>query len=151
MYYGLTFSSGNESLQVVMNTAGLKFYARATNGGAFGPWKLVCGGEVSGGGDDVLTADRAEVANKAYQLAAPMTITFAGAVNGEVSFDGSTNVVANLTGNTSGGGGGVSEDRVREMCRQVIIEEIGTDKYPYKLIEQAIIDAINEHFKRDHK
>lgn len=150
MYYGLTFSSGNESLQVVMDTAGLRFYARATSGGVFGPWKLVCGGEASGGGDDVLTADRAEVANKAYQLAAPMTITFAGAVNGEVSFDGSTNVVANLTGNT-GGGSGVSADTVREICRQVITEELGTGKYPYKLIEKAINDAIAEHFQRDHK
>lgn len=154
MYYGLTFSSGGESLQVVMNTSGLRFYARASNGGAFGPWKLVCGGDGEDGGsgegsDSGTTVARADVANKAYKLASPITISFRGDVTGDVTFDGSTNVVANLSG--GGGGGDVAEDKVREVCRQVIADELGTGKYPLKLIEKAIFDAIDAHFERFHK
>lgn len=145
MFYGLTFSSGSESLQVVMDTAGLRFYARATNGGAFGSWKLVCGGddESGEGGSDAITAARAEVANKAYKLAVPMTISFTGDVSGDVTFDGSANVTANLSGN-AGGGDGLTEDTARNLCHTVITEELNGS------IGKAIKAAIAEHLEYQH-
>lgn len=94
MFYGLQFNtSEGESMQVVINTA-LQVYARASSGGIFGEWKYVCG---PGEGNGALEVEKATVAEKAYRLASPMTITFAGDAQGAVSFDGSGNVTATLS------------------------------------------------------
>lgn len=98
MFYGLQFNtSGGESMQVVINTA-LQVYARASSGGIFGEWKYVCG---PGEGDGALEVEKATVAEKAYRLASPMTITFAGDAQGAVSFDGSGNGDRNAFGRTA--------------------------------------------------
>lgn len=159
MLYGLTFSMGGdagkpdqpgtEALQFAFDTAGLNLFARATTGGTFGEWKFICGaksgadgdGGESGGASGSSTVERADVANKAYRLASPMTISFRGDVSGEATFDGSANVVVDmnvLSGGGGGGGGGtVSEDTIR----RVIQEELGDRKS----IQTAIKDALQAH------
>lgn len=112
MLFGLTFSNNGESLQCAFDTAGLKLYARATSGGVFGEWKFICGADGadgeggSGGGTSGSTVDKAETANKAYKLAAPITIQFTGDVTGEATFDGSANVISELKLRDGAGGGG---------------------------------------------
>lgn len=146
MHCGLHFIFANgEALQTVIDTASLNVFARATAGGSFGPWQLLCGPGLAGsgesGGGDVSHAD---FADRATAFAAPITITFTGAVTGEATFDGSQNVSAalSLTGDS---GGGTSEDRVRELVREVIKEELGNGRPPYKLIEQSIETAFRAH------
>lgn len=139
MFYGLQFNtSGGESMQVVINTA-LQVYARASSGGIFGEWKYVCG---PGEGDGALEVEKATVAEKAYRLASPMTITFAGDAQGAVSFDGSGNVTATLS--VRNGSVDVS-DLVNDSLNALIRDK---NSILMKKVQSMIDEAISYHVNK---
>lgn len=100
-YYGLHFvGSDKVPVQVRVNTKRTEIWARsAPNGGEWTPWRRL---DVTRNADGTLAEEVAEAthakrADTALRLAYPMKLTLAGDVSGEVSFDGSVNVICNVS------------------------------------------------------
>lgn len=98
MFYGLHFTSDTgEALQVMLNTNGLKLYARATTGGGWGQWRRLDQEKND-------TSSTVEKAQSAGRWTSPMTLHFGGDVSGSVTFDGSQDVTARLIVTSDSGG-----------------------------------------------
>lgn len=140
MYYGLQFDSGGEAMQVVIDTATLRVFARRATAGVYGEWSSICGP----GGDDSLEAAKAKVAETAYKLASPVRIQFTGDVVGSVSFDGSKNVSAALSLAPSTGG-----DELAGLVNSLVASAIqDKDSVLTQRVRRMIDDAISYHVNK---
>lgn len=140
MYYGLQFDSGGEAMQVVIDTATLRAFARRATAGVYGEWRFICGP----GGDDSLEAAKAKVAETAYRLASPIHIQFTGDVVGSVSFDGSQNVSAALSLAPSTGG-----DELARLVNSLVASAIqSNDSVLTQTVRQMIDNAISYHVNK---
>ena len=82
------------------------------------------------------------MAEKAYRLASPMTITFAGDAQGAVSFDGSGNVTATLS--VRNGSVDVS-DLVNDSLNALIRDK---NSILMKKVQSMIDEAISYHVNK---
>lgn len=95
-----------------------------------------------GRGDGALEVEKATVAEKAYRLASPMTITFTGDAQGAVSFDGSGNVTATLS--VRNGSVDVS-DLVNDSLNALIRDK---NSILMKKVQSMIDEAISYHVNK---